>query len=145
MIFFQGRIDEGIRMKEFVDVIAFGVVFSARQSDQVIAAINIIELFPSGLNQKVSGSFDLADESLIRPPDAWRLLSSFFPEPFQEQARNFQSGWGPDGLKSICFIRTGSAKDNQPISAHGPLESIMRPPDEKIRESPFRGLRLIFP
>ena len=132
-------------MEEFVDVIALGVVFSARQSDQGIAAINIIELLPGGLNQKVSGRFDLSDQSLIRPLDAGLLLSFFFPEPFQEHAGDFQSGWGSDGLESICFIGTGSAKDNQPIFVHAPLESITGAPDEKIREGPFRGLGLIFP
>jgi hypothetical protein len=59
MIFFQGGIIEGIRMEELVDVIALGVVFPAGQLDQVIATINIIELFPSGLNLKVSGPLDL--------------------------------------------------------------------------------------
>jgi hypothetical protein len=59
MILFQSSVIEGIRMEEVVDVIALGMVFSAGQSDQVIATINIIELFPSGLNLKVSGPFDL--------------------------------------------------------------------------------------
>jgi hypothetical protein len=39
----------------------------------------------------------------------------------------------------------GSAEEKEPIPVPGPLKPVMRPPDEEVSESPFRGLRLVLP
>jgi hypothetical protein len=58
---------------------------------------------------------------------------------------DIEAGGGADGLEEERALGIGGTEEKEPVPVQGPLKSVMRPPDEKVGEGPFRGLRLVFP
>jgi hypothetical protein len=145
MAFFQGSVDKGMSLEEFIDVVSLPVVFAAGQLNEVFASVDVVELFTGGFNDQVRGISYLIYQPAVGPLDAGVLLSLLFAEPLQAFPKDIEAGRGTDGLVEEKPLGISGTKEKDPIPVQGPLEPVMGPPDEEVGKGPLRGLGLIFP